>query len=350
MAEVRDIAGLARIGLRASRREVAEAMGEFVVYWLLDAAPLPNPQVVPMLTWISPPLGKLARIALTVALAAPLVLTPQAKGAEHETGRVKSKKLKEISGLAASRKNPHVLWMHNDGKSKQIFGVVATGKLAATIDCPVSIEDIEDIAIGPGPDSETDYLYLGDIGDNELRRAEIQIVRIAEPDLSSPGEDRVDADQVEVFQLRYPDGRHNAEALLVDPLSGDLFVVTKEKGRARIYQAAASQLQSGSQVTLEHTGDVPCTEVSGGDIAPDGSWIVLRREEIGWIWPRAEGMTVAQALARPPKMVPVRGARQAANGESVGASPSSDSYFTVSEGKKQPICQFELPSGVLPVQ
>ena len=159
--------------------------------------------------------------------------------ASHELGKIKVPELEETSGLAASRLNPDVFWLHNDGNSGQLFAVSASGKLVAFLSCKAPIKDLEDIAIGPGPQRGVDYLYLGDIGDNDGRRREIRVVRFPEPKLSGPRGQQLTVADAEEIRLIYPDGPHDAEALLVAPETGNLFVVTKEKhGRRGCTQSA----------------------------------------------------------------------------------------------------------------
>jgi hypothetical protein len=261
----------------------------------------------------------------------------------RELGNIEVKKLNEISGLAASRQNRDVVWVHNDGNSRLVFAVNTSGKLAALVSWPDEIEDFEDIAIGPGPKAGTDHLYLGDIGDNREQRREIRVVRFVEPQLLGDSVRQIEVEAAEVFRLVYPDGAHNAEALIVDPMSGDLYIVTKEKRNARLFVCPAGQLEDNASVTLELICRLEIDGVSGGDIAPDGSLIILRREAQGWLWNRGNGQSVAAALQRPPQLIPVRGSRQGPNGEAVSFSPDGHRYFTVSEGKQQVICAFQLP-------
>ena len=285
-------------------------------------------------------------LPLVVCSLAATLLCSIAKGADisHELGKIKPTQLEEISGLAASRQNANVLWLHNDGDSGQLFAVSTSGKLAALVTCPVEIEDLEDIAIGPGPEKGVDYLYLGDIGDNNERRREIRVVRFAEPDLAGQRGQQLDVDEAEEFRLTYPDGPHDAEALLVDSVTGDLFIVTKEKQRARVYTVAADGLKDQAVAKLTAAGKLDVDEVSAGAISPDGSHISLRREARGWLWNREAGESVAAALERKPTKVPVRGKRQGPNGESIAFSPTGKSYYTVSEGKKQAVYEFDLPA------
>lgn len=260
----------------------------------------------------------------------------------RELGKVKVKHLDEASGIAASRQNPYHYWLHNDGDSRKVFAVRASGKLAAEIACPIAVEDVEDIALGPGPVDGVDYVYLGDIGDNNASRREIQVVRFPEPKLAG-GAEQLDDASFEQIRLVFPDGPHDSEALLVDPVSGNLLVVTKEPSRARIYEAPAAELKAGAPAKLRLVGTLAVAEISAGAVSPDGAWIVLRQEAEGWLWPRKPGDTIAAAVAGRPFAVPVRGERQGPNGEAIAFSADGASYVTVSEGKKQAICEFPLP-------
>jgi hypothetical protein len=288
------------------------------------------------------------RVGMSFTLTLVLALTGGVVGhgaePEHELGRINVKPLREVSGIAASRQHDDVLWMHNDGEAKHVYAVKTSGKVAAQVKVPAAVEDVEDMAIGPGPEKGVDYLYLGDIGDNDGNRDEVRVVRFAEPSLTD--EDRKPkARGAEVIRLKYPDGAHDAEAFMVDSATGDLIIVTKEVGRAPTYVARAASLQNpGGRVALEHLADLAADQVSAGDISPDGLWILLRNEEQGWLWDRLPGESLADAFQRPPQAVPVRGQRQGANGESIGFAPSGQSYFTVSEGKDERIYEFDLPA------
>ena len=265
-----------------------------------------------------------------------------------ELGRIKVKPLREVSGIAASRRHEDVLWMHNDGEAKHVFAVKTSGKVAAQVKIPEAVEDVEDMAIGPGPEEGVEYVYLGDIGDNDGNRREVRVIRFAEPSLDHErGQPKVR--DAEVIRLRYPDGSHDAEALLVDSTTGDLIIVTKEAGRARAYVAHAASLSDQvSHVTLEELAALDAEQVSAGDISSDGRWVLLRNEEQGWLWERAPGEPLADALQRPPVVVTVRGDKQGNNGESIAFGPTGLSYYTVSEGKDERIYEFRLPRAVTP--
>jgi hypothetical protein len=261
----------------------------------------------------------------------------------RDVGQIKLKKLRETSGIAASRQNADILWVHNDGSAPLLYAVKMSGKLAALVGFPVEIEDFEDIAIGPGPRVGVDYLYIGDIGDNTSARKEIRVVRFEEPQVAHARAGQIEVEEAETFRLTYPDEAHNAEALFVDPVSHDLFIVAKESGKATVYTCRASRLQDKAVTGLEHVATLKIDKVSGAAISRDGSHIILRREDKGWLWNRAHNQSVSEAMQSLPQVIPVRGDNQGRNGEAVSFSPEGQSYFTVSEGKEPVICEFQLP-------
>lgn len=287
----------------------------------------------------------LARLMLFLVTAPVLPASAgYAADAGHELGRIKAKPLQEISGIAASREYPQVLWMHNDGEASHIYAVRISGKVAAQVRITETVEDVEDVAIGPGPDKEVDYLYLGDIGDNDGDRREVQIVRFPEPPLDEDrGQSRM-KDAV-VIRLRYPDSPHDAEALMIDSGTGDLILATKEEEKTRIYAARGADLESagGASLTLEQVTELDVGPVSGGDISRDGRRLVLRSEDRGWLWERQPQESLRETLRRPPLEIPVRGRRQGQNGEAIAFDPAGQSYWTVSEGKDERIYSFDLP-------
>jgi len=290
----------------------------------------------------------MSALVIAVALAAnTLVAIGQELEGPHETGRIRVRNLGEVSGLVVSRKNPDVMWVHNDGDEKQVFAVTTAGQLVTRVRVEVPLTDVEDIAIGPGPEEGVDYVYVGDIGDNTSSRPDIRLVRFPEPELKAIKDKKLDASGVEVFRLRYPDGPHDAEALLVDPTTGDVFIVVKEDNRSRLYRVGEDRLKTDAPIVLELVGYLNVDDVSAGDISPAGDLIILRDEDRGWIWNRPSGSSVGDSFKRAPRPVLVRAAGQAQNGEAVGFAPDGKSYYTVSEGDQEAIVIFPVPAGVV---
>ncbi len=236
----------------------------------------------------------------------------------------------EASGVAVSTKNAGVYWVHNDsGDSARAFAINADGSLAATLAYDAAFPtDVEDMAIedqGGG----TSFLYFADFGDNPENRANIVIHRIAEPSVAGGGTITVTSEKMTVT---YADGPHNAETLLFDPISKDLYIATKKTGGpSAIHRIGA--FAAGSATTTA-VGSVPIALATGGEISRDGSIIAIRSYTTAFVWKREAGETVAAALARAPCEYPMIGEPQ---GESLAFVPDGSGYVTLSEGASPPI-------------
>jgi hypothetical protein len=270
-------------------------------------------------------------------------------------GTVTAAAVNEASGIAASRDNGSVLWIHNDsGDVARVFAIDTQGHLLGTYNIMqegtttyATATDFEDIAVGPGPEPALSYVYVGDIGDNGAARANIGVYRIAEPAVytrqsASPVTRNLNQGEWQRITLTYPDGAHNAETMMVDPWTGDLFIGTKQGGVTRVYRASAADMASGLPVVLTFVGEVGVDTSTGGDISPTGSEIAIRGYPSARLWTRAAGQTVAEALAGSPVVIPIASEPQ---GEAIGFDAIGLGYFTLSEGLNRPLYYYQRTSG-----
>ncbi|HET6648484.1 MAG TPA: hypothetical protein VFH01_14245, partial [Pyrinomonadaceae bacterium] len=203
-------------------------------------------------------------------------------GAATRLGSLKDPAIRESSGLVASRSTPGFFWTHNDsgdGPFIYAFDSGGAGKGVWRVS-GASAFDWEDMSAGPGSIRGQNYLYIGDIGDNNERRSEIIVYRVVEPKInainsrSSKTKPAV-TESAEAIHLKYPDGKHDAETLMVHPVTGSIFIVTKIPfANPGIYQASPP-FGSEGPTTLQRLGelDVPSLLggiITGGDISPDG--------------------------------------------------------------------------------
>lgn len=254
----------------------------------------------------------------------------------------------ESSGLVASRRNPGLLWTHNDsGAGPILYALDRSGKSAGVWQVAgATAKDWEDIAAGPGPETGTSYLYVGDIGDNSLARLQIVVYRVPEPsitpeDAQSTAAAPRDLEGAVAIELKYPDGPHNAEALMVHPKTGDLYIATKERRRpAGIYKLAAAKLvqpgvQTMSKLTELKMPSVVEGMVTGGDISPDGKHLILC-DYFG-----AYELTLTSgefdAIWKDTPMIVDLGAREI--GESICYSLDGRSLFATSENVPTPLIE-----------
>ena len=281
-------------------------------------------------------------------------------------GRLARPEVTEASGLAASRNLRDVFWTHNDsggtagvyafdrdGRDLGFFALVDGGR-------PADLVDPEDLAIADGT------LYLADIGDNGRNRNSVAVYLFDEP--TGVGRDGT-VEVAEVIEVTYPDGSSDAEALLVDPITGQLVILSKDSqeksGPTRIYTvdpAADSAVDVGAgepiEATLAGSVDVAALTrsstagdfnpaallfpgaVTGADVSPEGDVIALRTYGSVWLFRREPGRTLAEALQG---RACEGGAAGEGQGEAVailtstGADPRALEYVTVGEGQSPPV-------------
>ena len=249
------------------------------------------------------------------------------------TASVASDHLTEVSGIAVSRTHEGIIWAHNDSGDDAAVYAVGTdgGDEGRWVLDGVAALDWEDVALGPGRDPGRDDLYLADIGDNFGFRPEVMVYRIGEPDPSTPG---VVAD-VERLRLTYPTPGADAEALAVDPITGDLYVLTKDDGSSVVYRARAATL-TDPIISLEPVAELdlgPGASVTGADFTQDGTVIGVRGYDEVWLFHRTEG-DAAAAFDDEPCAAPSPDERQ---GEAFSFIADGSAYVTVSEGDHQAV-------------
>jgi hypothetical protein len=247
------------------------------------------------------------------------------------TGHVNTTAAEELSGLVLSRSQARVLWTHNDsGDRARVFAVAPNGRLRADITVTgAENDDWEDIALGPAPGAG-DALYIGDIGDNKQERSAVVVYRASEPRVGGGAPSA--SVPAQPLRLRYPDGAQNAEALLVDPSSGALVIVTKDPGgNARVY--AADNPSAGATTTMRRAGRVRLGDgraVTAGDVSANGRTIVLRTSDGAFVWSRRRDESLVSALRRRPCAARANLLVEG-QGEALALTPDGRAFYTVPE-------------------
>ncbi len=273
----------------------------------------------------------IAASAALLLLASCAQAQPPGFGERIDMGPVENDLVNEASGLAAGRRNPGVLWTHNDsGDTTRIFAVGTDGRdLGEFYLAGASARDWEEIAVGPGPQEGVSYIYVGEIGDNNAAYDTKRIYRVPEPQVDSGAEPTTQRlDGVETITYRYPDGPRDAEAMFVDPATRDIYIVSKREASVRVYRAPWPQSLTET-ITLEQVATLDgLTMINGGDISADGKEVLLKNYTNIFYWRRADGKGVGEMFAAPPDTVPYVVEPQ---GEAVAWAADGSGYFTVSE-------------------
>jgi len=258
--------------------------------------------------------------ALALGVAAASVLTPPLSMAEDARAtysldrRIADQAVHESSGLTRSTYARDVLWTHNDsGDGPRIFAIGGNGQTRAEVHLRgASANDWEDISSGP-----RHTLWIGDIGDNGRRRDRITVYRAHEP---QGLRDRSVASTR--FDLRYPDGAHDAEGIMVHPRTGRLYVISKSSNAA-VYRAPL-HLRADGVNQLARVAAAPDT-VTAAAFYPRGRRFVLSTYTRGYIYQELGGR--ATTFRKP----------GTAQGESLTVSRSGGSIFVGSEGTRSAI-------------
>ena len=173
--------------------------------------------------------------------------------------------------MAVSRLHPDVLWVHNDssgGPFLYAIDVTSCRTLARLRIKGIAARDLEGLASGVDRRGRP-VLWLGDIGDNRDSWPWVRVHRIREPRAL------VDATvTARAFRFTYPDGSHNAEAILADPRGPGVWVVTKAMPRGELFALPIPLRPTRVNVAVRVGSEGPF--VTDGAIAPNGRRYVLR--------------------------------------------------------------------------
>jgi hypothetical protein len=253
-------------------------------------------------------------------------------------GEIDNQEIDEASGIVASRNFAGNFWVHNDsGDKNRLFLINNLGKYQGAINIAgVQNRDWEDIAISKFPDNEN-YIFVADIGDNEASyKNEYFIYKFKEPKLI-PNKNTVgNVDNIETIKFKYTDGPRDAETLLIDHKTKDLYIITKREARIRLYRIAAPQSTSSINIASFVTelpiggsiAGVP-TGATGGDISYTNNEIIIKSYFQIYYWKLAQNETILQALSRPfDKLLPYNPEPQ---GEGICFDATDTNYYTIGE-------------------
>ena len=205
-----------------------------------------------------------------------------------DLGPLENSRIDEASGISSSKNNPDLVWIHNDsGDLAKVYGVGLNGSYFGTIRLKGAIaRDWEDMCIGPGPEDNTDYLYIADIGDNFSKFKKKRIHRFKEPIVNSNKDSpfNIKIKDFDTIVFTYPDGNRDAEALMLDPNTKDLYILSKRESSVSIYRLPYPQ-STTKVIEAEKLGNFTVSpnksyrrsdQITAADISRDGSKIIIK--------------------------------------------------------------------------
>jgi hypothetical protein len=263
--------------------------------------------------------------------------------APSEVCVVDDPRARELSGLVAVGTGyVAVTDSQFDPTKVRIVYLDARCRVSRTAGFPTPPRDPEDLALAPDG-----AVWVADVGDNETsstRRSTIALWRI--PPRGAPV----------IHRLTYPDGPHDAEALLFGA-DGLPIVVTKEtNGRAGLYRAATGlEPNTAAGVPMVRVGEFharPTGEnnflgglgevlVTGAAVSPDRRRVVLRTYTAAYEWDVPDGDIVKAITTRTPRVTALPDEPQ---GEAIAYTSDGTAFLTMSDQPGATSLRSHVPS------
>lgn len=247
--------------------------------------------------------------------------------------QIADKKLKEISGLVVSSENKDIIWVHNDsGDDAVVYAIQKDGKVKHTVNYAKEVLDCEDMALNIDAKGIS-YLYIGDIGDNDAKRPFISIYKFKEPSIGK--EETSIVENVEVLNLKFPDGSRDAECLMVDLIDQKIYILSKKEDSVGVYSTPLKFITNETVIlkkegVLFFPGFKKFKYITAGDISQDGKHILVKSYLNIFYWSRNSKQSLFDCLKHAPKILPYKPEKQ---GEAIGFTPDAKAYYTISEGQ-----------------
>jgi hypothetical protein len=223
----------------------------------------------------------MARSQIKTLLLAPVLVALLNAGNAAEPGQeiapgvrlfayIRDPRIKESSGVVASRRYADVFWTHNDGggpKTQVLYAIDREGNTRASFPVTgVTLHDWEDIAIdGAG------HLYIADIGNNDSKRDTLAVYVIDEP---NPQAGAGPISLKRAWKLKFPQAPFDCESLFVWKDYG--YVVSKvfDNAHAKIFRFPLKETNRPLTLELVATTKIE-SPVTGADISADGTLLGL---------------------------------------------------------------------------
>ena len=182
--------------------------------------------------------------------------------------------------------------------------------------------DVE--ALAPAGGGE---VWVGDIGDNRAERPSVSVARVP------VGRGNRDVD-VPSYELVFPEGPRDAESLLADPATNQLYVISK--GVFGGYGVRRSRAAAGRPSPTSSPRWARCWPIAtDAAFFPDGRHIIVRNysEAAVYSWPELDE-------------VGRFGLPDQQQGEGIAVDPLDGTIYASSEGLHAPVLRISLPPAV----
>jgi hypothetical protein len=268
------------------------------------------------------------------ALAEP---SPPAAGPAAAAGTactLNDKQLTGLSGLLAQPDGGYVVANTSPGQASpmRVYHLDAKCKVTRTVSYPSANPPLDPQDLAAASDGT---VWVADTGDNSTNKADRRstIALWKEPAGSATAV---------IHRLTYPDGPHDARALIFGANDTPIIVTKEPSGTAQLYQPTAPLQPNAKQgVPLKNVGTWKPKRtgtanflgatgqilVTGAAQSPDRNRVVLRTYSDAYEWSVPDGDVVKAITTGEPRITPLAGEAQ---GEGIAYSADGKSFLTVS--------------------
>jgi hypothetical protein len=221
----------------------------------------------------------------------------------QKLGKVTSAAITEISGMVPYNFKKGYFWVHNDsGDGANVYLIDSTALLKVRVEIEgvkaLDIEDISRFKVG-----EENFLILADIGNNRRNREVLSLYVIEEPQIDF--NDKLTSLKVPLhreIKLKYADKRRDAEALFVDPLDNQIYILSKRDLESTVFTFPLQTNKSEVHI-LQPKLALPFTFTTAADISADGKYIVAKNLTAVYIWERNNSDSILETLKQAPRNI-----------------------------------------------
>lgn len=238
----------------------------------------------------------------------------------------------EASGIVASRSIENGIWVQEDGGNQpDLFLINKQAELLKQWRLPFENRDWEDIAFAVDPVNKKNYLYIGEIGDNAAQFNDYAIYRFEEPKSINSN-----ITSFEKFSFRYTGAsltRFDAETLFVDPINGDIYIITKRELNVNVFKISYPQSSTAINDAV-FLGTIRYPGILGGDISGDGKEIIIKNQFSIYYWKLRDQEGIFEALSRSRDLSPAYEIEM--QGEAIAFDKEQNGFYTLSERNDGP--------------
>lgn len=231
-------------------------------------------------------------------------------------GKLMSVAIIEASGITYSAIQSKKLWVEEDSGPPQLFLIDENGKLMHRMYVKnATNRNWEDIAIAEK------QLFIADIGDNSLAYPDYTVYTFTEPASLTDS-----ITTAKAIRFKYPDGSHDADALLVDPDNRDIYIITKRDNFSKIYKLSYPYDQSMNIAML--AGSLDYSGVTSAALSPDGKEVIIKTYTDLYYYKRNNNEALSATIQKAYLKIPYTLEPQ---GEAVSFASDNSGFYTLSE-------------------